>query len=531
MSEPSFGRYESLFRIAAGGMAEVYAARIRGEAGFEKLVAIKRMLPHLADDADFVAMFLDEGRLAANIASPYVVSTLDLGRGDDGSLYIVMDLVVGVALSTLVRASRREQRPLPVPIACEIIAQAASGLDDAHEARTPTGVHLGIVHRDVSPQNILVGADGRARVVDFGVARAILRQSQTSAGTLKGKFGYFSPEQAAARDLDRRSDVFALGIVAWETLLSRRLFDADNPLEQITRVRSMPIPSPHKLRNDVSPAVSAVVMRALSRDLAGRYESAAAFATALRGALGTPVSAREVATLVNDIAAAPIRDMQSRIESAMAGEHLVTKHVRKPSPVSDPSQTTPSMQPAQVADLPTLVRTPTPASVSHALIEPRAAIPTRRWWIAGVAVSLFAAFVVAVLVRQSMLAPPQPVATPLGTTRTFSTTVTASPPINPATATLPIAAPPEPSALAPTARARHVAIPRTPAATTSPPPPSSAVHAEPPPPVTRAVVTPPPPASAEPVVRAAPPPPTTGATAPARHPAGLAGDDAFDRGL
>src|SRR5687767_8991750 len=203
MSAPlRFGRYEALFKIAAGGMAEVFAARIRGEAGFEKLVAVKRMLPHLADDPDFVTMFLDEARVAATIGSPHVVQTLDLGRADDGALYIVMELVVGVTLADLVGHDHNRLQPLPVAIAAEIIAQAAQGLDDAHEAVTPAGDHLEIVHRDISPQNVLIGVDGRVRVADFGIARALFRMTQSETGRVKGKCAYFSPEQAVGKPLD-----------------------------------------------------------------------------------------------------------------------------------------------------------------------------------------------------------------------------------------------------------------------------------------------------------------------------------------
>ncbi len=279
-----YGRYETLFRIAAGGMAEVYAARVRGEAGFQKLVALKRMLPHLTDDDRFVTMFMDEGRLAANISSPNVVSTLDLGRADDESLYLVMELVVGTTLSNLLRNAARNAQPLPIDVAVELLAQAAQGLHDAHDARTPFGAPLHIVHRDVSPQNILIGTDGRVRITDFGVARAILRRTKTSTGEFKGKLSYFSPEQCRDKDLDRRSDIFSLGVVAWETLTTRRLFHAENPLAVLERVTRMEIPLAHEVNPAVPPEVSAVVATALERDRERRYRTAAEFAQALRAA-------------------------------------------------------------------------------------------------------------------------------------------------------------------------------------------------------------------------------------------------------
>ncbi len=336
---PRFGRYEALFKIAAGGMAEVFAARIRGEAGFEKLVAVKRMLPHLAEDAQFVDMFLDEARVAVHVSSPHVVQTLDLGRAEDGALYIVMELVVGSALSTLVRDVRRNNGRVPIPIAVELIAQAAQGLDDAHEARTPTGVHLGIVHRDVSPHNILVGADGRARVTDFGIARAMMRRTATAVGELKGKFAYFSPEQAEGKPLDRRADIFALGIVAWEAIMGRRLFAGDDSMEILSRVKSQPIPPLHTIDEEVPHAVSAAIARALERRVDDRYATAAEMAHALREANRPAPSARDISRWVNDAGGETLSRVRGLMDRALGGDDNAITLARAPTPqVAPPPQ-------------------------------------------------------------------------------------------------------------------------------------------------------------------------------------------------
>lgn len=322
-----YGRYETLFRIAAGGMAEVYAARQRGEAGFQKLVALKRMLPHLTDDERFVNMFMDEGRLAANIDSPNVVSTMDLGRADDGSLYLVMELVVGATLSALLRNAAREGESVPTDVAVEMIAQAAQGLHDAHEARTPFGAPLQLVHRDVSPQNILVGIDGRVRITDFGVARAVLRRTKTSTGEFKGKLSYFSPEQCADKDLDRRSDVFSLGVVAWETLTTRRLFHAENPLAVLERVTRMPIPMAHSVRPEVPAAVAAVVQTALERDRDQRFSTAAEFAAALRAAAreaAAPPDRGRVGELCQRYGGESLERVQEQLKVSLSSPSLPT---------------------------------------------------------------------------------------------------------------------------------------------------------------------------------------------------------------
>jgi serine/threonine protein kinase len=291
----TFGRYEALFHIASGGMAEVFAARLRGPAGFEKLVAVKRLLPDLNDE-HFVSMFLDEARIAAQITSPHVVQTLELGRAeDDGALYIVMELVVGVTLFDLCvsvvegsgevgRAPKRPPQLLPISIVADIIAQAARGMGDAHDATTPTGNALHVVHRDISPQNLLCGVDGRIRVTDFGIARAVSRSTETQVGQLKGKVAYVSPEQGRGQPLDVRSDVFSLGIVAWEALTGKSLFNTGEAAETLDRVLELNIPSPRALRPDVPEALANAVMWALERDVERRCPSAARFERAIREA-------------------------------------------------------------------------------------------------------------------------------------------------------------------------------------------------------------------------------------------------------
>lgn len=319
VTQLKFGRYEALFRIGLGGMAEVYAARMRGEGGFQKLVAVKRMLPHLTGDPKFVEMFLDEARLAANIASPHVAQTFDLGRAADDSLYIVMELIIGVNLTHFLVYLHEHEKHIDVPLGVEFIAQAAQGLDDAHEARAPTGEHLKLVHRDISPQNIMVGIDGRVRVTDFGIAQALhLRTTQTQAGEKKGKYSYFSPEQAFGNPVDPRTDVFALGVVAWELLLGRRLFPG-TPLEALEAVRDKVIPIPHQVRPEIPASVSDVVMKALERDADRRFNTCADFAVAMRRAgleHFQPPTARDVAKFVSEAGGDWLLQLQGALATA-----------------------------------------------------------------------------------------------------------------------------------------------------------------------------------------------------------------------
>ncbi|MCB9593058.1 MAG: serine/threonine protein kinase [Sandaracinaceae bacterium] len=310
----NLGRYETLFPIAVGGMAEVFAARSIGEAGFQKLVALKRMKPDLANDQRFVSMFLDEGRMAANISSPNVVSTLDLGRADDNSLFLVMELVTGVSVANLLQELTLRQDRIPVEIAVEIIAQAANGLHDAHEACAPTGEPLGIIHRDCSPHNILVDVGGQVKITDFGIAKAMERQTESHHGEMKGKLSYLSPEQARGYPVDRRCDVFILGVCAWELMSQRRLFDAQSTVEVLHKIVAMEIPSLDELRKDVPKDVADAIGQALQRDPDDRFATARAFGQALLYAIGDRRPSRaQVGAFVRSYGGQRLVDMERKI--------------------------------------------------------------------------------------------------------------------------------------------------------------------------------------------------------------------------
>jgi hypothetical protein len=279
------GRYALHNEIASGGMATVHIGRLLGPVGFARTVAIKRLHPQFAKDPEFVAMFLDEARLAARIRHPNVVSTLDV-VATAGELFVVMEYVPGESLARLVRASMRgASARIPPDVAASIMVGVLHGLHAAHEARDERGEPLCIVHRDVSPHNVLVGADGVAHVIDFGVAKARGRVQVTREGQIKGKLSYMPPEQLLGQGLDRRADVFAASIVFWEALTGRRLFQGTDDGEVYAKVLRGDVPRPGRLVPGLSREVDEVVLRGLSRDRRDRWGTARGMALAIEDAI------------------------------------------------------------------------------------------------------------------------------------------------------------------------------------------------------------------------------------------------------
>ncbi len=295
------GRYETIGKIASGGMATVLLARTVSVGGFERLVALKAMHEHLKDEPDFVAMFLDEARLAARIHHPNVVSTLDVDEDEDG-IFLVMEYIEGPAVNAIQRALRRSGRRLPLDVMLRIFVDALTGLHAAHEMDGPDGRPLLLVHRDVSPHNILVGVDGIARLTDFGVARAETRLSSTIAGQIKGKVAFMAPEQLDHRPIDRRADVYSAGVVLWELLTGQRMMSGETDGSLINDVLHGVRRSPREVAPDVPPVLEAACMRALERSPEDRFPTAAAFAEAIESS-GLPIaSARGVAAFVVNLA-------------------------------------------------------------------------------------------------------------------------------------------------------------------------------------------------------------------------------------
>lgn len=274
------GRYELLDTIASGGMATVHLGRAVGAGGFERLVAIKTMHPHLSNEPDFVAMFLDEARLAARIRHPNVVGTIDIQQ-DELGLLLVMDYVEGPSLSQVLRALNKQKTLLPLDVALRVMLDVLAGLHAAHELCGPSGEPLNVVHRDVSPQNVLVGVDGIARIMDFGVARAESRIGTTRSGDAKGKLTYMAPEQALQKEMDRRVDVYAAGLVFWELLTGRRLLRGENDMAIMHQIFHAEHRRPHEVVESVPPELSEVVMHAIARERDDRFPTTAAFSEAI----------------------------------------------------------------------------------------------------------------------------------------------------------------------------------------------------------------------------------------------------------
>lgn len=293
-------RYRVIERIAAGGMAEVFRAESAGLEGFKKKVAIKRVLPHLASKAEFMGMFLDEARLSAHLNHSNCVQVFDIGQGD-GTFFIVMEMVDGADLKAIIEQQRKVGRPVPTEEAVLICVRICEGLAYAHELRDEAGRELHIVHRDMSPPNVLVTRYGEVKIVDFGLAKANSQLEESQPGIIKGKFGYLSPEAAQGHQVDQRTDIFAVGIILWEMLAGRRLFQGKTDLETVRLVQRAEVPDVRQFNPLVPESVVQVLGHALAGDPNLRYASARQLGYDLNHVLfGLPrsVSSFDIAQLV-----------------------------------------------------------------------------------------------------------------------------------------------------------------------------------------------------------------------------------------
>lgn len=361
----SIGRYEIVGHLAKGGMAEILLARLKGPSGFERPVAIKRILPHLAEQQRFVDMFLDEARIAAAIRHKNVVQVTDLGHSGE-HLYLVMEYLEGENVASLIKRSLVEQRPLPYGMTAHVIAEACAGLHAAHELCGEDGHPLGVVHRDISPQNVLVTYSGEVKLLDFGIAKALVRvAAETDTGELKGKVEYMSPEQARGQPLDRRSDLFALGIVLHEMIARRRLFKRDSVLASFEAITKEPLILPSKVARDCPPALDRVVARALARDPADRYATAAEMRRDLLAVvhetLGGADVERGLAKLMTDLFRERIDEKREMLRRLRAGD--------------EPAQM-PAAESDEALDIPDLVLPATPSARGGQIREVSASAAT-----------------------------------------------------------------------------------------------------------------------------------------------------------
>jgi eukaryotic-like serine/threonine-protein kinase len=280
------GRYSIYDEIGSGGMASVHIGRLCGAVGFSRMVAIKYLHPHFARDSEFISMFLDEARLVSRIQHPNVAAPLDVVLIEESEeLFLVMEYIHGQTLARMFKSAASMHVSVPPALGATIMSGALHGLHAAHEAADEFGAPLNIVHRDVSPHNIMVGTDGVPKVLDFGVAKAVSRIQSTQQGQVKGKVAYMAPEQMSRGPVDRRADIFAAGIVLWEALTLQRLFEADNPAEAVSMVLSAPIAPPSSKNPNVSAALDSVALKALCRDARQRFQTAREFAEAIEEAI------------------------------------------------------------------------------------------------------------------------------------------------------------------------------------------------------------------------------------------------------
>jgi serine/threonine-protein kinase len=313
-----FGNYRLIAKLAQGGMGEICVARLHGVAGFEKLVVIKRVLPHLAEDGKYIAMLQDEARIAARLSHQNICQVLELGQFE-GEYYITMEYLEGVVMTDLMRRMKLEKQLLDPRLVTEIVIQACKGLDAAHEIVDREGTPLNLVHRDISPSNLFITAGGLIKVLDFGIAKTPGKMSTTKTGAIKGKWAYMSPEQILRKPLDRRSDIFSLGVVLHEGLTGQRLFRRPSEYETCQAITEFDAPSVLEHRPDLPRALAEVTARALDRDPDRRFATARQMSKALYEAiapLGGPASLSELAEFITDCFKVELDELRRFIDDA-----------------------------------------------------------------------------------------------------------------------------------------------------------------------------------------------------------------------
>ena len=315
----SFGRYELVYRLGQGGMGEVHLARLTGAAGFEKLYVLKTILPQMSGDPQFVQRFQHEGRLLVHLQHSNIAQVYDMGEVD-GTFFMAVEYVAGVDLSRVLGRARQLNAQMPIPIALYVGQQMAEALGYAHRKTGTEGEPLGIVHRDISPHNVMVSYEGEVKVIDFGLAKSSAGSAKTLPSTVMGKLGYMSPEQARAEKVDARSDIYSAGVVLWEMLAGRRLFDAESVGQMIAAMAHPVIPSLRAIRPDISPSLEKVVHRALAPAIADRYARAEELARALNEELvreGKQAGSEETGTYLRALCPEEFAE-QRRLVSTLA---------------------------------------------------------------------------------------------------------------------------------------------------------------------------------------------------------------------
>ena len=311
-----FGKYYLLERINVGGMAEVFKAKTFGVEGFERLLAVKRILPNIAEDEEFITMFIDEAKIAVQLQHANIAQIFDLGKVED-SYFIALEYVNGRDLRSIFDRMRSRGEALPIALACHVMMQVCEGLDYAHNKRDGQGRELHLIHRDISPQNVLIGYDGEVKLIDFGIAKAAGKASTTQAGILKGKFGYMSPEQVRGLPIDKRSDIFAVGIVLYELLTGERLFVGETDFSTLEKVRNVEIVPPSSYNKKIPQELERLMMKALARDPEDRYSNAIDLHDDLQSflySIGEFYSRKDLAGWMKKTFAAEIEEDNARIE-------------------------------------------------------------------------------------------------------------------------------------------------------------------------------------------------------------------------